>query len=132
MKKLALLVVLAGVIGFLSVGAAKADPNAPKQEPKYRGKVVVVKDTAGVITAVQLESRTLGTFNIVLDAKGKELGEKLAGKMAAVRATETEKDGKKWLTVESYREIQQPQAGGGKKIDSKKDDGGKGKGKGKK
>jgi hypothetical protein len=107
MKKLALLVLVVAVVGFVSVSITKAqDPNTPKAEPKIRGKVVVVKDTAGVITAVQLESKRLGTYNVVLDAKGKELGEKMEGKVVAVKAVESEKDGAKWLTVESYHEIQ--------------------------
>jgi len=130
MKKLVLLSVLAS---FLFVSAARAaEANEPAKEPKYRGRVVVVKDANDAITAVQLVSPKLGTFNIVLDAKGKELGEKLVGKRVAVKAVEAVIDGAKWLTVESYREIQQPQAGGGKKVDSKKDDGGKKEGDGKK
>ena len=107
MKKLAMLVLAVTVVGFVSVSFAKTqDPNTPKAKPTMIGKVVVVKDADGVITAVQLDSKRLGTLNVVLDAKGKELGKKMEGKMVGVKAVESEKDGAKWLTVESYHEIQ--------------------------
>jgi hypothetical protein len=64
---------------------------------------------------VQIENRRLGTFNVVLDAKGKELGEKMDGKLVSVKGVETEKDGKKWITVESYTEIKRPPQNGGNK-----------------
>jgi hypothetical protein len=76
---------------------------------------VVVKNAEGVITEVKLENRRLGIYNVVLDAKGKELGEKMADKHVVVKGTVAEKDGKKWITVESYTEIQRPPQGGGKK-----------------
>jgi hypothetical protein len=116
MKKLILLAVLAG---FLFVSAAMArdpnDPNAPAKEPRFRGKVAVVKNAEGVIAEVKLESRRLGTFDIVLDAKGKELGEKMAGKNVVIKGTVVDRGGKKWLTVESYKEIQRPPQSSGRK-----------------
>ena len=116
MKKLTMLVLVVAVVVFASVSVTKAqDPNTPKAEPKIRGKVVVVKDTAGIITAVQLESRKLGTYNVVLDAKGKELGAKMEGKRVEVKAVESVKGEAKWLTVESYTEIQRPEGKEGKK-----------------
>jgi hypothetical protein len=113
MKKLVLLAVLAG---FLSVSAVQAaDPNAPAKEPAVRGIVVVVKDASGAITSVQIENKKFGICNVVLDVKGKELGEKMVGKRVVVKGKVEEKDGKKWVTVESYTEIQRPQSPSGPK-----------------
>ena len=126
MKKLGMLVLVVAVVGFVSVSVAKAqDPNTPKAKPTIVGKVVVVKDAAGVITAVQLDSKRLGVLNVVLDAKGKELGEKMEGKVVGLKAVQSEKDGAKWLTVESYHEIQRAEGkdknkGAGEKGDKNK------------
>ncbi|HPS56246.1 MAG TPA: hypothetical protein PLP05_11675 [Sedimentisphaerales bacterium] len=111
MKKLAMLMLVVAVAGFASVSVTKAqDTKAHKAEPKIIGKVIVVKDAAGAVTAVQLENRKLEKYNVVLDAKGKELGEKMVGKLVAVKAVESVKNEAKWLTVESYTELQKPKA----------------------
>jgi hypothetical protein len=131
MKKLIALTLMAAMVEFLFVNIAMAKPNAPRFEPNapriepnapkiepnaprfdpnmFRGIIVVAKDANGVITSVKLESRRCGTFNIVLDEKGKELGEKMADKFVEVTGTETTKGNEKWLTVEKYSEIQRPQ-----------------------
>ena len=114
MKKLIVLILTAAIVEFLFVGVSKAqEPNAPKHEPNaprfdpnmFRGRVVVVKDANGIITAVKLENRRRGTFNIVLDEKGKELGEKMVDKFVEITGTETTKNNEKWLTVEKYAEV---------------------------
>ncbi len=111
MKKLIVFALMAVMVEFLFVGTSMAaDPNRPKFDPNtFRGRIVVEKDTNGVITAVKLESRRMGTYNIVFDAKGKELAEKMADKFVAVTGTVTTKDNEKWLTVEKYTEMQRPQ-----------------------
>lgn len=112
MKKLVMLVLMASVLGVVSVSKA-ADPNMPQRphfDPNsFRGRIAVTKDADGVITSVKLENRKRGTYNIVLDEKGKELGEKMADKFVSITGKETSKDGEKWLTVETYTEMQRPQ-----------------------
>jgi uncharacterized membrane protein len=92
-----------------------AEPNAPAAKDgavTVRGRLIVVKDANG-ITSVKVESKRTGTVvNIVLDAKGKELAEKMAGKPVEVTGVETTKNNEKWLTVEKYVEIQRPGPGG--------------------
>jgi len=111
MKKLIAFTLVVVMVQFLFVGVSKAaEPNAPKSDPNtFRGIVVVTKDANGVITAVKLENRKHGTRNIVLDEKGKELGEKMADKLVSITGKETTKDGEKWLTVETYTEMRRPQ-----------------------
>jgi hypothetical protein len=113
MKKLIMLTLMVAMVEFLFVGISRAEePNAPKFDPNmFRGKIVVVKDANGVITAVKLENKRRGTFNIVLDEKGKELGEKMADKFVEITGKETTKDNEKWLTVEKYSEMQKPPMG---------------------
>jgi hypothetical protein len=113
MKKLIMLTLMAAMVEFLFVGISRAEePNAPKFDPNmFRGRIVVAKDVNGVITAVKLENRRRGTFNIVLDEKGKELGEKMADKFVEITGKETTKDNEKWLTVEKYSEMQKPPMG---------------------
>jgi hypothetical protein len=133
-KKLIVFVFVAALIAIAAVSYTKAmdpnmpdankpkDPNAPKapmsmtlaDEPNtpaqkegmltIKGMLMVTKDAAGAVTAVKLENRRRGTFNIVLDAKGKELAEKMADKFVEVTGKETTKDNEKWLTVEKYTE----------------------------
>jgi hypothetical protein len=116
MKKLITLTLVAVMVAFLSVSVTKAeDPNAPKTESvTVKGKVIVTKDAAGTITAVQLSSKRTGTHNIVLDANGKELGKQMEGKRVEVTGVETTKDNEKWLTVEKYTEVQKHKSEGGK------------------
>lgn len=109
-----MLTLVAAMVEFLFVGISRAaEPNAPKFDPNtmFRGRIVVVKDANGVITAVKLENRRRGTFNIVLDEKGKELAEKMADKFVEITGTEITKDNEKWLTVEKYSEMQNPPMG---------------------
>jgi len=93
-----------------------AEPNAPAAKDgavTVRGRLIVVKDANGIISA-KVESRRTETTNIVLDAKGKELAEKMAGKPVEVTGVETTKGSEKWLTVEKYAEMQRPGPGGPK------------------
>jgi hypothetical protein len=110
MKKLIMLVFSAMIVEFAFVGVSNAkDPNHPKFDPNtYFGRVIVTKDAKGDITLVQFESKRRGTFNIVLNEKGKELAEKMDGKMVVITGTVTVKDNIKWLTVEKYNELQRP------------------------
>jgi hypothetical protein len=115
MKKLVMLTLVAAMVEFAFVGISKAaEPSAPKFDPNtmFRGRVVVAKDANGVITSVKLQNRRRGTFNIVLDEKGKELGEKMEGKFVEITGKETTKGDEKWLTVEKYSEIQVPPMSG--------------------
>jgi hypothetical protein len=111
MKKLITLTLMAAMVEFLFVNISMAaEPNAPRFDPNmFRGRIVVAKDANGVITSVKLENRRRGTFNIVLDEKGKELGEKMADKFVEITGKETTKGDEKWLTVEKYSEIERPQ-----------------------
>jgi hypothetical protein len=121
MKKLVVLTLVAALVAFVAVSFAKAaepndvnkpanDPNAPAQKDgviTIRGKLVVTKDEKDVITSVKVERKKTGTtHNIVLDAKGKELAETLAGKTVEVTGKETTKGDEKWLTVEKFAEKQ--------------------------
>ena len=107
MKKLIIMFVMAAIIEFAFVGVCQAaDPNMPKFDPNaIRGRVLVEKDANSIITAVKLENRRRGNWNIVLDEKGKELAETMANKIVTITGTEETKDGVKWLTVETFTEL---------------------------
>jgi hypothetical protein len=121
MKKLVLLTLVAALAAFVAVSFAKAaepndvnkpakGPNAPAKKDgmiTIRGKLVVTKDEKGVITSAKIERKKTGTtHNVVLDAKGKELAETLAGKTVEVTGKETTKGEEKWITVEKFAEKQ--------------------------
>ena len=88
------------------------EPNAPAKKAEaitVKGRLFVIKDSNGVIKSVTVETYKTGTTkttNIVLDAKGKELAEKLAGKPVEVTGIESTKGSDKWLTVEKFSELQ--------------------------
>jgi hypothetical protein len=86
------------------------EPNAPAKKTEavtVRGRLIVIKDANGVITSVKVESKRPEpkVVNIVLDAKGKELAEKMAGRPVEVTGVESTKGSEKWLTVEKYGEV---------------------------
>ena len=114
-KKLVGVVLLAVALSVVinSVGLA-ADSNAPAQpapeEPKMlkvQGMVNVVKDANNVVTAVTVKAKEV-THNVMLDKKGLELAEKLAGKEAEVNGTIVKKDGKDWLKVLNFKAVEKP------------------------
>ena len=93
------------------------EPNAPAKKAEavtVRGRLIVIKDANGVIMSVKVESKRPEpkTVNIVLDAKGKELAEKMAGKPVEVTGVESTKGSETWMTVEKYGEVQRPVPGG--------------------
>jgi len=96
------------LLGFVS-NALAADANQPKETPKDKSMVVVgtvkeVKDSNGVVTEVTVKVNKELTYQIKLDAKGKELGKSMDGKRVKVVGTLDVKAGVKWLTVEKYEE----------------------------
>lgn len=81
-------------------------PSNPVQK-EYKGTVEVTKDKAGDIKTVELKSGVIfkHTYHITLDEKGKELGEKMAGKEVEVEGVLSEKAGAKWLTITEYSAV---------------------------
>ena len=111
-----ILFIIAALVGFTFVDVAKAaDPNRP-QRPQFdpnaiRGRVLVEKDAEGVVTSIKIENRRRGNWNVVLDEKGKELAQ-MENKIVHVVGKVEDKDGQKWVTVESFTEMKRPQRPG--------------------
>ena len=88
--------------------AVPKEPAKPKAPARHRpvtviGTVTVTKDKDGQITEAKLTTAK-NTFQIVLDAKGKELAEKFVDKKAEVTGMPETKEKVKWLTVEKFGE----------------------------
>ncbi|MFH1370401.1 MAG: hypothetical protein ABII09_03840 [Planctomycetota bacterium] len=98
------------VAAALSLFAASAvfgaDAPAEPKKVTVTGVVSVTKSDEGVVTAVMVTSKD-AAYSVTLDEKGMELSE-LASKEVEVTGVETEKDGMKWITVESYKEVEKP------------------------
>jgi hypothetical protein len=73
---------------------------------KLQGVVSVSRDANDVITSVQLTAGDV-KYEVVLDAKGKELGEQMDGEKVEAEGTVAEKDGQKMLTVSAFKRIEQ-------------------------
>jgi len=94
-------------------GSAWAKTHKHKNKPSQpetmecKGTVEVTKNKAGNIETVDVKTGGLfkQTYNITLDEKGKELGEKMPGKQVDVKGMLSEKAGAKWLTVTEYSEV---------------------------
>lgn len=73
---------------------------------KLQGVVSVSRDANDVVTSVQLTADD-ASYDVVLDAKGQELGEQAEGAKVEVEGTVAEQDGKKMLTVIAFTHIEQ-------------------------
>ena len=104
MFKVALVVAALGL--FAASAVLGADAPAEPKTVTVVGVVSVIKDDAGVVTAVMVTAKD-AAYEVTLDAKGMELG-KLAGKEVEVTGVVAEKDGVKWITVESFKEVEKP------------------------
>jgi hypothetical protein len=110
---LLILSVLAGDCWAKKKGKANKPPKAPNTTLKiaelknYKGKVEVTKDRAGNITEVKLKVGKIlkKKYNVALDGRGKELGERMAGQQVQVRGMVQKKAGAKWLLVKDYRSV---------------------------
>ena len=97
------------LLGFVSNVLAE-DANQPKEAGKEKqthviGTVKEVKDQNGIVTEVTVKGPR-ETYQVTLDAKGKELGSTMDGKKVKAVGTVEVKDGVKWLTVEKFSEEQ--------------------------
>lgn len=83
-----------------------AEPSKPA-EKEYKGRVKVTEGRVGYIEAVKLKTGILlkHTYNITLDRKGRELGERMAGKKVIVKGILLQKGDTDWLTVTEYSEV---------------------------
>jgi len=103
------MVVSAVVVLFIAayVGAQQADAPKPDQITVV-GMVQKTVDAEGKLTAVKVVAPK-GTYDVTLDANGIKLAD-LDGKKAQVKGTVAEVDGKKVLTVASFKEVAAPPA----------------------
>jgi uncharacterized protein YpmS len=108
-RYITLSIIVAMMIFLFGRSVIAEDPNvkAPKKELKtVKGQVSVTKNKEGNITAVYITTKSSVKYSVTLDAKGKELGEKMASKTVEAQGTTKTKNGQKWLTVENYNEVQ--------------------------
>lgn len=75
------------------------------------GDISTVKDKQEEIIEVKLLANDNVVYMVVLDAKGKNLAVDMDGKEVEALGTVQDKDGEKWLTVESYVELKYPRKG---------------------
>ena len=108
---------------WIKVNSFKADPNAVT----LKGTVAVTEDANGVITAVQLDKVTYlqvvlkdangidktveatvdnkMTYQVVLDAAGRQLGKEMNGKEAKVIGVVSTEGEQKWIKVHSFKAV---------------------------
>jgi len=82
-----------------------ADETQVVEQPsvvKVQGVVNVTKDANDVITKVVVVTEK-EEYNVVLDAKGLELGKTMQDKKVEVQGVVTKKYDQLWLTVQSYK-----------------------------
>lgn len=105
--KLAILTI-AGT-ALLSAVCFAAEPTPGAEQPqlvKVQGMVNVAKDVNNVITKVTVVTKDKVVYNVTLDEKGEELGKTMAYRVVEVEGTVSEEGVRKWIKVESYREVQ--------------------------
>jgi hypothetical protein len=103
MRKRFLLLTALAVVPCLFMGVMKS--LAAEGQVTVVGTVSITEDDDWNITAVKLTEEGGTVYNITLDAKGKALGTEMDGNKVSVTGTLAEKDGAKWLTVTSYKAV---------------------------
>ena len=106
--KLAILsIAAAALLSSMCFAADKTQAEQPKPDVvKVQGVVNVTKDANDVITKVVVVAEE-EDYNVVLDAKGLELGQKMADKKVEVQGVVEKKDNELWLTVQSYKAVEE-------------------------
>jgi hypothetical protein len=107
--KLAIMSIAAAAL--LSSICFAADETQAVEQPKpsvvkVQGVVSVTTDANDVITKVVLVTED-EDYNVVLDAKGLELGKMMEGEKVEVQGVVEDKSGELWLTVQSYKAIEE-------------------------
>ena len=105
MRKRLLLPAAFMVVTCLVTGVAKS--LAAEKPVTKVGIVSITEDDDWNITAVRLTEEGGTVYNITVDAKGKALGTDMDGNKVSVMGTLAEKDGAKWLTVTSYKAVEE-------------------------
>jgi DNA/RNA endonuclease YhcR with UshA esterase domain len=73
---------------------------------KLQGLVSVIRDANDVIVSVQLVADK-DTYDVVLNAKGLELGENTEGEKVEVEGIVSQKDNQKWLKVLTFKAVEE-------------------------
>lgn len=107
--KLAVMSIAAAAL-LISICFAADETQAVEQpEPdvvKVQGVVNVTTDANDVITKVVLVAEK-EDYNVVLDAKGLELGKMMEGKKVEAQGVVELKGSELWLTVQSYKAVEE-------------------------
>jgi len=102
MATLILAMVTALLLTTVSLAAEEPEPNSIT----LQGSVSVLSDANDVIVSVQLITDEV-TYEVVLDEKGIALGEEMDGEDVEVQAVVSEEDEQEWLTVQSYKAVEE-------------------------
>ena len=107
--KLAILSIAGTALLSLICFAADETQVAEQPQPnvvEVQGVVNVTRDANDVITGVILVTEQKD-YNVVLDAKGLELGNTMENKKVEVRGVLSEKDDQIWITVHNYKPVEE-------------------------
>jgi uncharacterized alpha/beta hydrolase family protein len=111
-KQLMALVGVVAVCMLLAVvsNAMAADVNQPKEKSKDSNSLVigivnVVKGNDGNIAEIKVTVHRQLIYEVVLDAKGIELGKTMADKRARIEGTIEKKGDVQWLTVKTFSDL---------------------------
>jgi len=100
------IVFLAVLTTALLVSTSLAVEGPGQETVKLQGFVSVLRDADDMITSVQLVTDD-EAYNVVLDAKGLELGEEMEDEEVEVEGVVSEEDDQKWLKVLTFKTIEE-------------------------
>ena len=99
------IVFLAMLTTVLLASTSLAEEEPGSEVVKLRGLVSVLRDANDVIISVQLVTDE-DTYDVVLDAKGLELGEKMEDEAVEVEGVVSKEDDQKWLKVLTFKAVE--------------------------
>jgi ribosomal protein S17 len=88
---------------FVAANSLLVQRFAAADEKTVVGTVSSVKDDKGEVKTISLKVDDATTYAVTVDDNGKKLAKELDGKKASVTGEVAEKDGKKTITVKSFK-----------------------------
>ena len=100
----------ATVLSLMLVAPARAEGGGKKVTAT--GTVSATFDDDWILTSARFTAQDGATYSLTLDKNGKKLADEMEGQDVQVSGTLVERDGAKWLTVHTFKKVDEDEEDG--------------------